>query len=115
MILLPVDASYALDYLAVLKVKAGNGLDCESEMERVEALLEVQIGKDLYLKITSSDEFHQSYLANQRVFDAIEKAHRGKISARRVQEINHERYLAKQALQKRFWPKVELMERKTKI
>lgn len=114
-LMLPVDFGYAFDYLAVLKVKLDNGLDCEPEIKRVEGFLEMQIGHDLFLKITGSQEFQKSYIANTLVFEAIEQAHRNKISAKRVQQINHKRFLAKQALQKRFWPQVELMEKKTKL
>lgn len=114
-ILLPVDAAYAFDYLAILMVKQDRGLQVNGELSRLEKFLEAQLGEDEMRKVMKSGEFHASYVANGNVFEAIEAAHTGTIPARRVQEINHQRFEAKRALQKRFWPKVELMEKKTKL
>lgn len=111
-LLLPVDPAYALDYLAILLVKRDHGLDVKDDIERVEGLLRAQLGR-IFDTVVASREFQLSFLANAAVFDAIEKAHASRIGARRVQEINHQRFLAKQKLQERFWPKSPLTERKT--
>lgn len=114
-LLLPVDPAYALDYLAVLKVKLDNGLDCKSEIEMVKSFLEMQIGHDLFTKIANSKEFQLMHLANHRVFDAIEKAHQNRINAREVQRINLLRFEAKKKLQARFFPGQVLMEKKSAL
>lgn len=113
-LLLPVDPAYAFDYLAVLLVKRDQGLDVKNDIERVEGLLRAQLGQQ-FDAIVASHEFHLSFVANHNVFDAIEKAHGGRIGARKVQEINHQRFTAKKRLQARFWPTVPVTERKTKL
>lgn len=113
MILLPVDEAYALDYLAILQAKRDNGMDVEDELKRVETFLEAQLPG--LRRVLASGAFLKLYQANRSTFDAIEKAHAGKITARRVQEINYARFAAKRKLQKRFWPQAVLAERKTKL
>ena len=115
MLLLPVDPAYAFDYLAVLMVKKNKGLDVVDDLDRVERSLLSQLGQTQYYPIMSSPEFNGCFQANLEVFDAIEKAHQGRIGARKVQEINHKRFEAKRSLQERFWPEVPITERKTMV
>lgn len=114
MILLPVDEAFAFDYLAVLYVKQANKLDVFDEVKAVENLLQLQVG-ERFEDILESAEFHESYVANANVFEAIEKAHQNAILAREVQEINYQRYAAKKQIQAKYWPKNPLMERKTQL
>lgn len=113
MILLPVDEAYALDYLAVLYAKRDNGLKVDPEIKRIEQFLAVQFSN--FQQVLASKEFHVLYQANLNTFDAIELAHKDKISARKVQETNYFRFIAKSHLQERFWPKVPLIEQKTAL
>jgi hypothetical protein len=113
MILLPVDEAFAFDYLAILCVKLDRGLDVEKDIERVEVMISHQVGN--LNSIKASYQFKKLMITNERTFDAIELAHRGRISARRVQEINYERYLAKRELQEKFWRNLKITEKKTKL
>lgn len=113
MILLPLDEGYALDYLAVLYVKRDEGLDVGPDISRVEVFLHEQIPH--LREVMSSIAFKRLLVANAKTFDAIELAHRNEISARRVQEVNYERFKAKRALQRQFWPKSKALEQKTKL
>lgn len=112
-VLLEVDEAFAFDYLAILMVKLDHGLDVQTEVWGVEAMLARQL-KDTSA-ILASGAFKKLLKANHDTFEAIEKAHRDEIKASNVQLVNHERFEAKQALQRRFWPKEKLRERKTAL
>lgn len=111
MIILPVDESYAFDYLAILYVKAKKGMDVQEEADRVEQCLKRQI--ENIGDILESKEFDNMVKVNEKTFAAIDAAHENKISASEVQKVNHERFLAKRALQTKFWPSEPMLERKT--
>lgn len=114
MILLPVDEAYALDYLSILLTKRSKGLNVNSEIASLGGDMRKQLGV-LFETILTSQEFFALQKANTEVFDAIEKAHRDEIKASEVQAINYRRYLAKKALQARFWPESQLAEQKTQL
>lgn len=109
---LPVDHAFAFDYLAILQVKQMNGLPVGDEIERVENFLKIQHPN--MTAILASQEYQNLYCVNRSVFDAIDAAYKDEISASKVQEVNHKRFKAKQALQKRFWPKSKLCEKKNR-
>jgi hypothetical protein len=107
-----VDAAYAFDYLAILQVKASEGLPVNAEIEQIEACLGLQV-PDIHA-IRASKEFHNLYDANIKTFDAVDLAWRNEISAKDVQVANQQRFKAKQRLQARFWPNTAMAETKSK-
>jgi hypothetical protein len=113
MILLPVDEAYALDYLAILFVKRDQGLPVEKEINRVEVFLGTQVTN--LREVLKSVEFIRLMIQNEKTFVAIEAAHSNHITAKEVQEVNHARFLAKRALQSKFWPNIDLEEQKTSL
>lgn len=115
MIKLLVDGAYALDYHAILKVKHENNPNKISEQALVDCSLNlsVELGIDDFLDILGSDEYIHLVEANQKTFDAVEKARYGKISAKEVDDCNMERYNAKKALQAKFFSKQEQVEQKS--
>lgn len=113
MLLLPVDEAFAFDYLAILRIKAkfGHGdADVHSELEKH---LATQTGPAVFRSVLESAEWAALLKANEATFNAIELAHKNAISAADVQWANHQRFLAKRALQQRFWPGKPLTEVKT--
>jgi hypothetical protein len=64
--------------------------------------------------ILKSSEYFDLHEANRLTFEAIAKAGQDQIRASEVQQVNRKRYLAKRALQEKFWPDQDLMESKTK-
>jgi len=112
MINLPVNEAEAFDYLSILQVKLDRGLPVDARYSEVALALDSTDGIDIE-QVLASYEYNLLYGANALCFDAIERAHRDEISARAVQRLNHDRYLAKRALQARFWPTSPLTERKT--
>lgn len=111
MINLPVSESEAFDYLSILHVKMEQGMECEKRYSDVSTAIREQ-GIKLRDVLTSA-EYIELLNANSLCFEAIERAHSDKITASEVQNINHVRFLAKRALQQRFWSDSPLTERKT--
>lgn len=111
MISLPLSEAEAFDYLSILQVKVDRGMDAATRYSEIARAIE---GNGVVLEeILMSPAYWDLYRANSICFDAIERAHADTISAAEVQRINHKRFLAKRALQERFWPHAPLAERKS--
>lgn len=106
MITLLVDEAYALDYYAILIVK-------KSILQGVISNhISTQLGHSKFEEIVLSQEFTSMLEANQLVFDCVERARYGDISAKELDDANMQRHYAKQALQKKFFS-TNLTENKT--
>ena len=110
MIWITVDEAEAFDRYSILWAKYMNGLGRASipQLER-----EICAAIPNWREVGESPEYRELLKANAAVFDAIELAAEDKISAREVQVRNHRRFLAKKALQERFWPNNPISEVKT--
>jgi hypothetical protein len=101
-----VDEAYAFDYLAILIVK-------NSEVTQlIRSNLQQQLPENLFNDIMSSDEFKGMIDANQHVFNCVERARYGSISAKELDDANMQRHYAKIKLQQRFF-NTTLTEKKT--
>jgi hypothetical protein len=116
MIDLPVDEAYAFDYLSILYIK----LTQTNSIKKIKSIILLceqkiknQIGDNLWETITSSKEFKNMILVNQEVFAAVEKARYGQISAKEVDLYNMKRFIAKNELQKKFFPNQDITEWKS--
>lgn len=106
MLNITVDEAYAFDYLAIQIVK-------NSEMQYlISSNLQEQLPETLYNDIINSDEFKGMIKANQLVFDCVERARYGSISAKELDTANMQRHYAKIQLQTKFFNK-DLTEKKT--
>lgn len=106
MINISVDEAYAFDYLAIQIVK-------KSEVQNlISSNLREQLPETLYNDIINSDEFKGMIEANQLVFDYVERARYGSISAKELDSANMQRHYAKIKLQTKFFNK-DLTEKKT--
>lgn len=112
MVLLPVDESYAFDYLAILQVKRDNGVAVEAHLAQIETFLVAQV--ENFGAVMASAAYKRMLVANQLTFDAVEQAAHGTISARAVQQANVQRFRAKRRLQRQFWPNRAMTEKKTR-
>ena len=113
MINLLVDEAYAFDYLSILDIKKTINsqnqkmyLDCFDNLKK-------QIDEKIFLQIISSKEYVDLLLTNKEVFDAVEQARYGNISAKEVDQKNMKRYYAKQRLQNKFFNNHPITEFKT--
>lgn len=113
MINLLVDEAYAFDYLCILRIKSSLSEDNLKNWQNCYNYLKLQINNEaLWSLIINSNEFFNLENVNKKTFDAVEKARRGNISAKEVDDANMERHYAKLALQKKFFNK-NLTEYKT--
>lgn len=107
MIHLIVDEGYAFDYLAILSIKRkksdNNYIELDFQANQTNIIH--QIGFDKYAEVIRSLEYKTLVQANELVFDAVNKAKKNEISARTVDELNYNRYLAKKTLQEKFFNK----------
>lgn len=111
MITLLVDEAYAFDYYAILVVKHHTGsMVNTAEMNRCRDFLACQT--EDFQKITDSDEFHKLYLANLKIFNLLEdQDHPADYKA--IGDANRQRFLCKQALQKKFFGEEMKAEKKS--
>lgn len=113
MIPLLLDESVSFDMLSILMVKVMHGLPAGDEYQATDAQIRQALGDDLMWRVLDSNEYANLLHANQRVFECVEKARDNGITAMEVDLANQLRYLAKKALQARFWPESPLRETKT--
>ena len=113
MLNLPVDPSYAFDYLSILYLKEEINPSIVSLRMHCEKCLESQINPQLWEQIISSEEFQSLIDTNREVFRAVELARYGDISAKEVDDKNMSRFYAKKRLQDKFFPNNPLTEWKT--
>jgi len=103
---LPVDEAYAFDYLSILEVKMQHDSRNRGKFmvfAEVAASLKRQLRGELFQLIKISKEYQELVAANKRTFEAVDRAKKDEVTASFVDECNYHRYLAKQALQKRFF------------
>lgn len=112
MINLSVDEAYAFDYLAILEIKKDLNPSTQNSWLLCTNFLKDQLG-DLLETIILSSEYQNLLSINQDVFNAVDSARYGQISAKEVDNKNMQRYYAKKALQEKFFPTKLLTEYKT--
>lgn len=105
MIKLLVDEAYAFDYLSILEVKI-----TKKDDENLKFILDVckenikdQIGKNLFEDIFGSLEYEKLFKINEDLFDAVDLVKINKVTAKYVDDLVYERYLAKKDLQSKFF------------
>jgi len=109
MILFPLQEAELLDRYSVLMVKDEHGLDVRGDI-----LAFALVVGDKLSDAMESDEFRDLIAINRTIFSLVEKARKDECLASDVASANDSRYLAKAAIQKR-WFKTKLGETKTGI
>jgi hypothetical protein len=102
MINLFVDESYAFDYLSILEIKANKNGD-KKNYNLCKEHLTSQIGLYEFLEIISSQEYKDLLQANLNTFDLVDAVKSNPCLGVEVDKANYERFLKKQALQKKFF------------
>lgn len=100
---LTVDAAYAFDYLAILGVKEMKGLDTVDQTQQCLDDLAALIAPLKLKEILCSDEFQRLVAANLKTFNLVDLARENQCEAKDVDDANTERFLAKKALQVKFF------------
>jgi hypothetical protein len=114
MIKISLDEAYAYDLLAISEVKKNkNILNAEKIYSIIESDIISQIGNEFHNLIIFSIEYSNIVKANADTFEAVEKARYSFVEAREMDDCNMKRYKAKIAIQNKFFPNSELLERKS--
>jgi hypothetical protein len=105
MIEIPVDESYAYDFLSILDVKRLKMQTPEAEdyFELCFNHIASQVGVIKNKKVMLSKEYLDLFNINLKTFDAVDKAKTDEVKASYVDKLNYERYLCKKALQEKFF------------
>lgn len=103
MITIPVDESYALDFLSILRIKSTKSAQSQNYYKQTLEHIQAAIGAEKADAILASNEYAKLTEANLKVFDAVDKARVDKIPASEVDALNYQRYLRKQAIQTTFF------------
>jgi hypothetical protein len=113
MINLLVDEAYAFDYLSILEIKKNLNQNNHNFYANCLKHISDQFELSFFQSILDSKEYKSLINTNKEVFDAVEQARYGNISAKEVDEKNMKRYYAKQALQNKFFSDTPIKEFKT--
>lgn len=108
MIKIGLDEAYVFDMLSVFDVKIKK-LDDEKLAKTIEKMSDMieevvnQIGNDKYQLIIQSNEYKEMVLANQRVFELIDESKLDSGLAKKTDDANYQRHIAKMNLQNTFF------------
>lgn len=110
-----VDLAYAFDFLSILQVKADQLQDDISlnNFNYQKDYIEKQVKPPLFKKIIDSKEYENLYSINKNLWDSINLIKTKKITAKYIDDLNYQRWIIKNKLQKRFF-KTKTSEQKTK-
>lgn len=105
MIKLSVDEAYAFDYLSILEVKLTkrNDQKLKNTFDSCKENIYSQVGEDLFNEIFESIEYEKLFEVNNKLFEAVDLAKKNLVTAKYVDDLVFERYLAKTQLQKKFF------------
>lgn len=106
MIDIPVDESYAFDFLSILSIKLAQGLDTKDYIKKILFRIVDQLDNpDILKEILNSKEYHDLTATNASIFVNIEAMREdGSVyPAREIDKLNTRRHELKQALQSRFF------------
>src|SRR6056297_1224069 len=104
MIKIAVDEAYAFDMLSILEVKLEESYNTQNlrNFQEFAERIEDQIGV-LLEEILASDEYNILLKSNMEIFNAVNMAKKDIIKASQVDNLNYERWKAKNRLQERFF------------
>jgi len=103
MINICVDEGYAFDFLSILEIKKNRSNQAMQSWHNCFNYLKAQLPSYLFVLIINSQEYRNMVAINQKIFDAVEKAKYGEITAKEVDSVNMERYYAKIDLQNKYF------------
>lgn len=101
---LEVDAAYAIDFLSILDVKVLKLKDKQSKenFRKCRKNIKKDIG-NLLNKICRSNEYRKLFSANKLLWEIIEKIKTGKITAKMVDDLNYQRWILKNNIQRKYF------------
>jgi hypothetical protein len=112
MLNLTVDEGYAYDFLSIIDVKKTKKLCSVKLFNEYSKQIELQVGTDLHNQIINSKEYLKCVSVNEEIFNMVDLAKCDKVLASTVHKLNYDRYLYKLKLQKKWFPKSKITEKK---
>ena len=112
---IPVDYGFAMDFLSIYAVKMRrNSGDSRAETNHwlTRDHLADQIGHDLLTQVLNSAEYWNLFTANDELFSLVDAAKTNSVTAKEVDDGVYKRFLAKRALQDKFFPDADKVEQK---
>lgn len=109
-----VDIGYAFDFLSIYEVKSVKLPNKKNLDNYVSCLfcLASQLGEDTITEIIVSKEYKDLFNTNKELFELVDLAKTDKVKASEVDAGVYKRFLAKRALQEKFFPDAEKIEQK---
>lgn len=110
-----VDPAYMFDFISIYEVKLKKKESEQARKNYEETMFHIcgQIGFDKYVEIKYSPEYEKLYTVNSLLFDLVDEIKRNpNMNAHVVDDQVWERYLAKKALQEKFFPEENQKEQK---
>lgn len=104
MIYIPVDEGYAFDYLAILNVKRRRNLIPPEPFQEFASALSKQLPN--FQDVLVSEEYQKIFELNNSIFDYVDQAQKDQIKASVVAKANHQRFVLKQQLQRKWFNSV---------
>lgn len=105
MISILLDEGYVFDYLSILEIKSNKNGD-KRNYNLCKKRIISQIGLYEFLEIESSEEYKELLEANLNTFNLVDAVKSDPCLGAEVDKSNYERFLKKQALQKKFFGSV---------
>jgi hypothetical protein len=114
MIQVTVDVGYAYDMHSIALVKCHKVPSARSEINwgRIDLDILNQLGRDLHSTILDSPEYKRLYEVNLFLYQLVDLAKTDAVKASEVDQGVYERWLAKKALQEKFFPATRYQEQK---
>lgn len=109
-----VDFGYAYDYLSILfvKLEKTNRSDIRDQYFDCFVNLCREVGDEFHGDVMFSDEYNNLVEVNRRLYDLVDLAKKDEVKASEVDMEVYQRFLAKKALQEKFFPNAAFSERK---
>lgn len=114
MIKLTLDEGYCYDFLSIARVKMVKNDTKQNAMNfgRAYADIEEQVGKEVHARVLASEEYARLYAVNEYLFRLVDQAKVDSVKASDVDREVYNRWLAKKALQEKFFPDKPFQENK---
>jgi hypothetical protein len=114
-ITIPADYGFSFDFMSIYEVKTDknpNDVTCWNNFIETREHISAQIGASLMQLVEDSQEYANLYQANLELFELVDLAKTNSVSAKQVDDGVYKRFLAKRALQNKFFPEAAKVEQK---
>lgn len=112
---IPVDYGFAMDFLSIYAVKKHRNPNDSQAIANFRLTFNHlcdQIGHDLMNRVMWSSEYENLFEANNELFSLVDAAKTNSVTAKEVDDGVYKRFLAKRALQDKFFPDADKVEQK---